>query len=162
MLVILHDDYCGWNELFCIFKAMEILVEWQIPALKNIYGTDVMTTNIWDTAMTTVGTTANPCAAVLLLFCFICVFLLFSLLQMSCCGFFNYTDFVGSKFEAQNQGNLPPSCCGAGIDLCSCDEAERRLVKASKKHHNHVQFKKKQKNTKINRKYICNESNESH
>ncbi|XP_023809636.1 tetraspanin-1 [Oryzias latipes] len=96
--------YFFWsNELFCIFKAMEILVEWQIPALKNIYGTDVMTTNIWDTAMTT----------------------------MSCCGFFNYTDFVGSKFEAQNQGNLPPSCCGAGIDLCSCDEAERRLVKAN-------------------------------
>uniref|UniRef100_A0A3P9JSF4 Tetraspanin n=1 Tax=Oryzias latipes TaxID=8090 RepID=A0A3P9JSF4_ORYLA len=85
--------------------AMEILVEWQIPALKNIYGTDVMTTNIWDTAMTEVGPT------------------------MSCCGFFNYTDFVGSKFEAQNQGNLPPSCCGAGLDLCSCDEAERRLVK---------------------------------
>uniref|UniRef100_A0A3P9JZF2 Tetraspanin n=1 Tax=Oryzias latipes TaxID=8090 RepID=A0A3P9JZF2_ORYLA len=75
-------------------SAMEILVEWQIPALKNIY-------------------------------------------EMSCCGFFNYTDFVGSKFEEQNQGNLPPSCCGAGIDLCSCDEAERRLVKASKKHHNH-------------------------
>uniref|UniRef100_A0A3P9LNN0 Tetraspanin n=1 Tax=Oryzias latipes TaxID=8090 RepID=A0A3P9LNN0_ORYLA len=69
--------------------AMEILVEWQIPALKNIYGTDVMTTNIWDTAMTEVGPT------------------------MSCCGFFNYTDFVGSKFEEQNQGNLPPSCCGS-------------------------------------------------
>uniref|UniRef100_A0A3B3DLV3 Tetraspanin n=1 Tax=Oryzias melastigma TaxID=30732 RepID=A0A3B3DLV3_ORYME len=69
--------------------------------LKYMYGMDTMITNIWNTTMT----------------------------KMNCCGFFNYTDFLGSRFEAQNQGNLPPSCCMTDIGPCSRAEAERRQVK---------------------------------
>ncbi|KAF3835561.1 hypothetical protein F7725_028119 [Dissostichus mawsoni] len=31
---------------------------------------------------------------------------------LKCCGFNNYTDFVGSKFEEENGGSLPPLAVG--------------------------------------------------
>lgn len=51
-----------------------------------------------------------------------------SLSQLKCCGFTNYTDFVGSKFEADNGGGLPPSCCWTNSTPCSSAEAERSNV----------------------------------
>ncbi|RVE73690.1 hypothetical protein OJAV_G00034210 [Oryzias javanicus] len=80
-------------------QATDILKDW----LKNMYGSDSMITNIWNTTM----------------------------IKMNCCGCVNDTDFLGSKFEAQNQGNLPPSCCMTDIGPCSRAEAEHRLVKVS-------------------------------
>lgn len=55
---------------------------------------------------------------------------LFILLQLGCCGFTNYTDFVGSKFEKESGGSLPPSCCRTDSAPCSRDEAERSTVQA--------------------------------
>lgn len=68
----------------------------------------------------------------LLLWVSLCCFddkvVLFSLSQLNCCGFTNYTDFVGSKFEADNGGSLPPSCCSTNSTPCSSAEAERSNV----------------------------------
>lgn len=48
--------------------------------------------------------------------------------QLNCCGFTNYTDFVGSKFEKENRGNLPPSCCWTNSAPCRPGEAQRSNV----------------------------------
>lgn len=56
-----------------------------------------------------------------------CVFS--SLIQLKCCGFTNYSDFVGSEFEKENGGVLPPSCCRTNSAPCSPAEAERSSVK---------------------------------
>ncbi|KAM3875828.1 tetraspanin-1-like [Diretmus argenteus] len=48
--------------------------------------------------------------------------------QLNCCGFTNYTDFVGSQFEEQSGGNLPPSCCQLNSAPCSPEEAQRSAV----------------------------------
>lgn len=52
-----------------------------------------------------------------------------SLSQLKCCGFTNYTDFVGSTFEKENGGNLPPSCCWTNSAPCTLGVAERSAVK---------------------------------
>ncbi|XP_044055260.1 tetraspanin-1 [Siniperca chuatsi] len=80
--------------------AEGILRAWATPALQNDYGSTPVVTKIWNTTMT----------------------------ELKCCGFTNYTDFVGSKFEKENGGNLPPSCCGTNSAACSSDEAERSAV----------------------------------
>uniref|UniRef100_A0A3B5LS49 Tetraspanin n=1 Tax=Xiphophorus couchianus TaxID=32473 RepID=A0A3B5LS49_9TELE len=48
--------------------------------------------------------------------------------QLKCCGFSNYTDFLGSKVEEQNGTGLPPSCCSTNIAPCSPAEAARSPV----------------------------------
>lgn len=48
----------------------------------------------------------------------------FLLIQLNCCGFTNYTDFVSSEFEKENGGVLPPSCCRTNSTSCSPAEAE--------------------------------------
>lgn len=80
--------------------AEGILKAWATPALKNDYGSDPIVTKIWNTTMT----------------------------EMSCCGFTNYTDFVGSKFEEMTEGHFPPSCCWTHSAPCSVEEAERSPV----------------------------------
>jgi len=40
---------------------------------------------------------------------------------------------VGSKFEEQNGGTLPPSCCWTSVAPCSPAEAERRPVEVKGK-----------------------------
>ncbi|KAF3690474.1 Tetraspanin-1 [Channa argus] len=45
------------------------------------------------------------------------------LLTLRCCGFTNYTDFVGSTFEKENGGVLPSSCCRTNSTTCSRDDA---------------------------------------
>lgn len=52
--------------------------------------------------------------------------------QLKCCGFTNYTDFMGSKFEKENQGNLPPSCCWTNSSPCRPGEAQRSNVQVRK------------------------------
>ncbi|XP_067369729.1 tetraspanin-1 [Channa argus] len=42
---------------------------------------------------------------------------------LRCCGFTNYTDFVGSTFEKENGGVLPSSCCRTNSTTCSRDDA---------------------------------------
>nr|XP_057929596.1 tetraspanin-1 [Doryrhamphus excisus]XP_057929597.1 tetraspanin-1 [Doryrhamphus excisus] len=79
--------------------AEGILRAWATPALQKDYGTDPAVTNIWNTTMT----------------------------EMKCCGFSNYTDFVGSNFEKEN-GGLPQSCCLANIAACSPEAAGQSAV----------------------------------
>ncbi|KAK2908317.1 hypothetical protein Q8A73_009390 [Channa argus] len=59
------------------------------------YGTDAVLTKIWNSTMT----------------------------ELRCCGFTNYTDFVGSTFEKENGGVLPSSCCRTNSTTCSRDDA---------------------------------------
>ncbi|XP_056893421.1 tetraspanin-1 [Takifugu flavidus] len=80
--------------------AEGILRAWATPALKDDYGSDPVVTKIWNTTM----------------------------MELKCCGFTNYTDFVGSKFEKENQGNLPPSCCWTNSSPCRPGEAQRSNV----------------------------------
>ncbi|XP_041862033.1 tetraspanin-1 [Melanotaenia boesemani] len=72
-----------------------ILRVWATPAFQTQYGSDPVVTEILNTTMT----------------------------ELKCCGFSNYTDFEGSKFEEQNGGSLPPSCCWTNIAPCSLIEA---------------------------------------
>uniref|UniRef100_A0AAV2KPU3 Tetraspanin n=1 Tax=Knipowitschia caucasica TaxID=637954 RepID=A0AAV2KPU3_KNICA len=81
--------------------AEGILRAWAAPALKNDYGSDPIVTKIWNTTMT----------------------------ELSCCGFTNFTDFQGSKFEAMTQGHFPPSCCWTQSAPCGAEEAERSNMK---------------------------------
>uniref|UniRef100_A0A3B3WI94 Tetraspanin n=1 Tax=Poecilia mexicana TaxID=48701 RepID=A0A3B3WI94_9TELE len=76
-----------------IFKpvAEGILKAWAVPALQNDYGSDPTVTGIWNATMA----------------------------ELKCCGFSNYTDFLGSELEEQNGTGLPPSCCSTNIAPCS-------------------------------------------
>ncbi|XP_047443529.1 tetraspanin-1 isoform X2 [Mugil cephalus] len=93
---------CGAHkESKCLLLTAEgILKAWATPALQNDYGRDPVVTKIWNTTMT----------------------------ELKCCGFSNHTDFVGSSFEGDNGGSLPPSCCWTSVAPCSPDEAERSAV----------------------------------
>ncbi|XP_054646160.1 tetraspanin-1 [Dunckerocampus dactyliophorus] len=79
--------------------AEGILRAWATPALQKDYGSDPAVTDIWNTTMT----------------------------EMECCGFTNYTDFVGSNFEKEN-GGLPQSCCLANLLPCSPEAAYQSSV----------------------------------
>ncbi|XP_051231747.1 tetraspanin-1 isoform X2 [Dicentrarchus labrax] len=93
---------CGAHkESKCLLLTAEgILKAWATPALQKDYGSEPVVTKIWNTTMT----------------------------ELKCCGFTNYTDFVGSKFEKENGGSLPPSCCWTNSAPCSSAEAERSGV----------------------------------
>ncbi|KAK2835046.1 hypothetical protein Q5P01_015530 [Channa striata] len=75
--------------------AERLLGGWATPALKKSYGADPVLTKMWNSTMT----------------------------QLNCCGFNNYTDFVGSEFEKETGGSLPPVCCGTNSTICSKDKA---------------------------------------
>ncbi|XP_034529884.1 tetraspanin-1 isoform X2 [Notolabrus celidotus] len=81
--------------------AEGILRAWATPALKTEYGSEPVVTKMWNTTME----------------------------EVKCCGFTNYTDFLGSKFEKENGGSLPPSCCTTNNSSCNSTEAERSAVK---------------------------------
>ncbi|XP_075877418.1 tetraspanin-1 [Nelusetta ayraudi] len=80
--------------------AEGILRAWATPALQEKYGSDPMVTKIWNNTMT----------------------------QLDCCGFTNYTDFLGSQFESASGGSLPASCCWTNSTPCRPDEAQRSNV----------------------------------
>ncbi|CAJ1059452.1 tetraspanin-1 isoform X2 [Xyrichtys novacula] len=94
---------CGAHkESKCLLLTAEgILRAWATPALKSDYGSDPTVTQMWNSTMT----------------------------ELECCGFTNYTDFLDSKFEKENGGRLPPSCCTSNSTSCSSQEAERSAVK---------------------------------
>lgn len=62
-----------------------------------------------------------------------------ALIQLKCCGFTNFTDFVGSEFEKENGGGLPPSCCRTNSAPCRSDEAEQSAVQVRWKLKKHLQ-----------------------
>ncbi|MEQ2199936.1 hypothetical protein XENOCAPTIV_017440, partial [Xenoophorus captivus] len=95
LVIFISEVAAGVVALAYSSFAENILRAWATPVLQNDYGIDPMVTRIWNTTMT----------------------------DLKCCGFSNYTDFMGSEFEDQNENGLPPSCCLNNIDPCSPAEA---------------------------------------
>ncbi|KAI3369122.1 hypothetical protein L3Q82_026081 [Scortum barcoo] len=100
LIIFISEVAAGVVALAYSSFAEGILRAWATPALKKDYGSDPVVTKIWNTTMT----------------------------ELKCCGFTNYTDFVGSTFETENGGNLPPICCCTNNAPCSPVEAEIRAV----------------------------------
>ncbi|XP_070765645.1 tetraspanin-1 [Enoplosus armatus] len=100
LIIFIAEVAAGVVALAYSSFAEGILRAWATPALQKDYGSDPVVTKIWNTTMT----------------------------ELKCCGFTNYTDFVGSKFEKENRGSLPPSCCWTNSAPCSPGEAERSAV----------------------------------
>uniref|UniRef100_A0A1A8RUF8 Tetraspanin n=1 Tax=Nothobranchius rachovii TaxID=451742 RepID=A0A1A8RUF8_9TELE len=51
--------------------------------------------------------------------------------EFKCCGYRNYTDFIGSPFYHVHSGELyPPNCCWANVTVgdCKTDKAEAAMV----------------------------------
>ncbi|XP_059196555.1 tetraspanin-1 [Centropristis striata] len=106
LIIFIAEVAAGVVALAYSSFAEGILRAWAVPALQEDYGSDPVVTKIWNTTMT----------------------------ELKCCGFTNYTDFVGSEFEKENRGNLPPPCCWTNSAPCSVDEAERSGVQGCFKH----------------------------
>uniref|UniRef100_A0A3Q4GHE5 Tetraspanin n=1 Tax=Neolamprologus brichardi TaxID=32507 RepID=A0A3Q4GHE5_NEOBR len=47
-----------------------------------------------------------------------------SFFQLRCCGFSNYTDFIGSSFQNATGGSLPSICCRTNNNTCTPAQAE--------------------------------------
>ncbi|KAK9519759.1 hypothetical protein VZT92_022467 [Zoarces viviparus] len=106
LIIFITEVAAGVVALAYSSFAEGILKAWATPALQTDYGSDPVVTKIWNTTMT----------------------------ELECCGFTNYTDFVGSKFEKENGGSLPPGCCWTNSAPCSPYEAERSAVQGCFKH----------------------------
>ncbi|KAM3619912.1 uncharacterized protein V6R79_015715 [Siganus canaliculatus] len=106
LIIFIAEVAAGVLALAYSSYAEGILLAWATPALQDEYGSDPVVTKIWNTTMT----------------------------ELNCCGFTNYTDFVGSKFATENGGSFPPSCCLTDIAPCSSDEAERSAVQGCFEH----------------------------
>ncbi|XP_035509873.1 tetraspanin-1 [Morone saxatilis] len=100
LIIFIAEVAAGVVALAYSSFAEGILRAWATPALQKDYGSEPVVTKIWNTTMT----------------------------ELKCCGFTNYTDFVGSNFEKENGGSLPPSCCWTNSAPCSSAEAERSAV----------------------------------
>ncbi|XP_074167584.1 tetraspanin-16 [Sminthopsis crassicaudata] len=68
---------------------------WAVKSLQESYGVDENITKLWNGVMK----------------------------EMYCCGFHNYTDFIGSKYLNQSGGYYPNYCCGIHW-LFDCPESE--------------------------------------
>ncbi|KAM4739628.1 tetraspanin-1 [Anableps anableps] len=99
LVIFISEVAAGVVALAYSSFAEDILRAWAIPVLQNDYGNDLMVTGMWNATMA----------------------------ELKCCGFSNYTNFLGSEFEEQNGNGLPPSCC-FNIDPCSPTEAARSPV----------------------------------
>ncbi|KAM8745294.1 tetraspanin-1 [Acanthopagrus schlegelii] len=106
LIIFIAEVAAGVVALAYSSFAEGILRAWATPALQKDFGSDPVVTKIWNTTMT----------------------------ELKCCGFTNYTDFVGSEFEKENRGVLPPSCCRTDSAPCSPAEAERSSVKGCFEH----------------------------
>ncbi|KAF3835537.1 hypothetical protein F7725_028095 [Dissostichus mawsoni] len=106
LIIFIAEVAAGVVALAYSSFAEGIIRAWVTPALQKDYGSDPVVTKIWNTTMT----------------------------ELKCCGFNNYTDFVGSKFEEENGGSLPPTCCWTYSVPCSSIEAERSDVEGCFKH----------------------------
>ncbi|XP_074930464.1 LOW QUALITY PROTEIN: tetraspanin-1 [Archocentrus centrarchus] len=96
LIIFIAEVAAGAVTLAYTSFAVGILRAWATPALQNYYGTDPVVTKLWNSTMT----------------------------ELRCCGFSNYTDFVGSKFADQSGGSLPSSCCRTNSTACSPAMAE--------------------------------------
>ncbi|XP_053287496.1 tetraspanin-1 [Pleuronectes platessa] len=118
LIIFIAEVAAGVVALAYASFAEGILRAWATPALQNDYGSEPVVTSTWNTTMT----------------------------ELKCCGFTNYTDFLGSSFEKQTGGSLPPDCCRARSAPCSPGEAERsnvqgcfqQILETLKKHANIV------------------------
>ncbi|XP_027867769.1 tetraspanin-1 [Xiphophorus couchianus] len=100
LIIFICETAAGVVALAYSSFAQGILKAWAVPALQNDYGSDPTVTGIWN----------------------------YTMVELKCCGFSNYTDFLGSKVEEQNGTGLPPSCCSTNIAPCSPAEAARSPV----------------------------------
>ncbi|XP_023352305.1 tetraspanin-16 [Sarcophilus harrisii] len=69
---------------------------WAVKSLQESYGVDKKVTELWNGVMK----------------------------EMSCCGFHNYTDFIGSKYLNQSGGYYPSYCCNRYYSFYHCLETE--------------------------------------
>ncbi|XP_007569413.2 tetraspanin-1 [Poecilia formosa] len=100
LIIFISETAAGVVALVYSSFAEGILKAWAVPALQNDYGSDPTVTGIWNATMA----------------------------ELKCCGFSNYTDFLGSELEERNGTGLPPSCCSTNIAPCSPAEAARSPV----------------------------------
>ncbi|XP_068599405.1 tetraspanin-1 [Brachionichthys hirsutus] len=100
LIIFITEVAAGVVALAYSSFAEAILRAWATPALREAYGGDPAVTRLWNATMT----------------------------ELQCCGFTNYTDFLGSKFQEENGGGLPPPCCWNSSASCSAEEAERSSV----------------------------------
>ncbi|XP_035032977.1 tetraspanin-1 [Hippoglossus stenolepis] len=118
LIIFIAEVAAGVVALAYASFAEGILRAWATPALQKDYGREPVVTTTWNSTMT----------------------------ELKCCGFTNYTDFVGSWFEKDNGGSLPPNCCWTRSAPCSPGEAERsnvqgcfqQILETLKKHANIV------------------------
>ncbi|XP_070817598.1 tetraspanin-1 [Chaetodon trifascialis] len=106
LIIFIAEVAAGVVALAYSSFAEGILRAWATPALQKDYGSDPVVTKIWNSTMT----------------------------ELKCCGFTNFTDFVGSEFEKENGGSLPPSCCWTHSAPCTPAEAERSAVQGCFEH----------------------------
>ncbi|XP_031165280.1 tetraspanin-1 [Sander lucioperca] len=106
LIIFIAEVAAGVVALAYSSFAEGIVRAWATTALQKDYGSDPVVTKIWNTTMT----------------------------EIKCCGFTNYTDFVGSKFEKENGGSLPPICCWTNSPPCSLQEAKRIAVEGCFRH----------------------------
>ncbi|XP_029286039.1 tetraspanin-1 [Cottoperca gobio] len=106
LIIFIAEVAAGVVALAYSSFAEGILRAWATPALQKDYGTDPVVTKIWNSTMA----------------------------ELKCCGFNNYTDFVGSNFEKENGGSLPTVCCWTNSLDCSPVEAELSAVQGCFKH----------------------------
>nr|XP_046247525.1 tetraspanin-1 [Scatophagus argus] len=106
LIIFIAEVAAGVVALAYSSLAEGILRAWATPALQKDYGSDPVVTKIWNTTMT----------------------------ELKCCGFTDYTDFVDSNFEKENEGSLPPSCCWTNSTPCSLGEAKRSAMQGCFEH----------------------------
>uniref|UniRef100_A0A673FS27 Tetraspanin 34 n=1 Tax=Sinocyclocheilus rhinocerous TaxID=307959 RepID=A0A673FS27_9TELE len=68
-------------------------------SIKNKYGEDESYTSVWDSTMS----------------------------ELKCCGYNNYSDFMGSPFES-TASLYPVTCCRSSSGPCNENEAKRSVV----------------------------------
>ncbi|XP_016117919.1 tetraspanin-1-like [Sinocyclocheilus grahami] len=80
-------------------KALDGIGQKVAESIKNKYGEDESYTSIWDSTMS----------------------------ELKCCGYNNYTDFMGSPFES-TASFYPVTCCRSSSGPCNENEAKRASV----------------------------------
>ncbi|KAL3976902.1 cysteine and histidine-rich domain-containing protein 1 [Sarotherodon galilaeus] len=96
LIIFISEVAAGVVALTYTSFAEGILRAWATPALQKQYGNDPAVTKLWNSTMT----------------------------QLHCCGFSNYTDFMGSNFENATGGSLPSICCRTNNNTCTPAQAE--------------------------------------
>ncbi|XP_016304281.1 tetraspanin 34a [Sinocyclocheilus anshuiensis] len=80
-------------------KALDEIGQKVAESIKNKYGKDESYTSVWDSTMS----------------------------ELKCCGYNNYSDFMGSPFES-SASLYPVTCCRSSSGPCNENEAKRASV----------------------------------